>query len=167
MSNLARKIQETEARETHGVVIRAMGATFLVRTDLGDLDAKRAVSCLVAPELHDEVLVSVLGDGRAYVLAVLEREAGARTKLVFEGDVDLSVPRGKLDLRAAEGVAIASGKAVEVTSATMSLRALSGEVVMEALAQTGWLKIANGSCRPDLPNSVQFPTGWRGHWAFA
>lgn len=137
MSNLARKIQEREAQEVTGAVIRVTGAGLVVHTALGDLDAKRAVSCLVAPELYDEVLVSLLGDGRAYVLAILEREEGAASRLSFEGDVELQVSQGKLDLRASEGVHVASGKAVEVTSGELNVRAITGSMVLQTLSYLG------------------------------
>jgi hypothetical protein len=139
MSNLARKIHRDEGHEgvNAGVIVRVAQASFVVRTARGDLDARRAVSCVVAPELHDEVLVAEVGDGRAYVLAVLEREEGARARLVFEGDVDIEAPRGRVGMKAAGGVAITSGRSVDVTAGELNVSALGGNVVLQKLSYVG------------------------------
>ena len=63
----------------------------------GDVEVRRAASCLIAPRVGDEVLLQPLADGRLYVLAVLERESD-----VLELDVDraLCIRGGDLELDA-------------------------------------------------------------------
>lgn len=52
--------------------------------------ARRATSCLVAPEVGDRVLVAWSGD-ESYVLAVLERTERAPVRLVTRGNTELVV----------------------------------------------------------------------------
>jgi hypothetical protein len=139
MNNLARKIHRDEVYEAVGVVARAEGKRFVVRTQVGEIDARRAVSCLVEPEVDDEVVVSVLGDGRAYVLAVLERDAGARARVVFDGDVDLEIKQGRFDVKAARGVSMTSGKDMDLTAGELNIRALASKIVLQKLSYVGTL----------------------------
>jgi hypothetical protein len=56
----------------------------------GTLKARRATSCLVAPEQGDRVLVAWCGP-EAYVLAVLQRAEGAPVRWIARGDTELWV----------------------------------------------------------------------------
>lgn len=138
MKNLAKKLEVEDVYQAAGVIIReGAGHIFIVQTDAGDIEARRAVSCLVEPELHDEVLVSVLGDKRAYVLAVLEREEGKRARVTFEGDVDVELRSGKFGVKAAQGVSLTSGSELDLTAAELRVSALSGNVFLQKLSYVG------------------------------
>ncbi len=77
MLNAATKIDRDSATERVGWVIRVQqGKGALgISLDGGTIEAKRAMSCMLDPAVGDRVLVALIGDGSAYVLAVLEREA--------------------------------------------------------------------------------------------
>jgi hypothetical protein len=140
MNNLARKLHRGEVHEALGVILRIEGEGRLaIRTDEGELHARRAVSCVVAPELHDEVLVKIAGDGRAWVVAVLEREEGAKARMVFEGDVDLELPKGRLSMSAAKGIGLTAGKDVEVNAGELNVSAFAGSIVLQKLSYVGTL----------------------------
>jgi hypothetical protein len=137
MTSAARKIEPRFAYEEVARVVRVAGATCTVATEGGEYTARRAVSCLVQPEPDDEVLVAHSPDGDSYVLAILEREGGRESRLVFDGDVSVSAPNGRLAIAAAEGVEVASTKDVRVVSAGLQLTALTGRFFLDRLAFLG------------------------------
>jgi len=96
--------------------------------------AKRAVSCLVAPEVGDQVLVAV--SEPSFVLAVLEREHDA-VAISVPGDVRLEVPAGRFSVTAREGVDVISGEGLAMTAETMQLNAREGGMFFEALTYAG------------------------------
>lgn len=116
-------VQETGVVEEWGAGLAA------VRTPSGVCGARRAVSCLVEPEVGDRVLVATDEEGQAFVLAVLERRAGAALRLGAEADVTWHVPGGRFSVAAARGIdlvtageaAVAAG-ALKVTAADAKLR---------------------------------------------
>jgi hypothetical protein len=136
MNQLARQLS-TDVTQEQGLLLRREGDAFLVRTSSGDVRAKRATSCLVEPHAEDLVLIAAVPRGVCYVLAVLEREAGEPTRLVTEGDLEVSARNGRLSLGAERGVSLVSKTAVELVAARFSLKALEGSVVLEELALTG------------------------------
>lgn len=135
MSNLAEKLSHDTVFEAMGTVTRVEGPIYAVQIDGRELRARRALSCLVEPLLHDCVLVAAQGNV-AYVLAVLEREAGTTT-LKVDGDLDLSVPNGKLRIVGGEGIDVVSPKELNVLASTLAwhanqLKVTASEVVTVA-----------------------------------
>jgi hypothetical protein len=117
--------QETELTQEIGTVTAAEGSTFTVGAASGDHEARRAVSCLVAPEVGDEVLVVAAQDGRAYILAVLERREGAEVRLEADGDLAVRLRRGRFSVAAQEGIELATTG--EISQAASSLRVTAAE----------------------------------------
>lgn len=132
MDNLARKLElelelerweQGELVQQVGTVVRAEGVALRVRTETGEYGARRAVSCLVQPELDDEVLVACRASGACYVLAVLEREPGAATTLQVEGDLQVQVPAGSFGAdRRAGGRRQRGARAADLLGARHPLR---------------------------------------------
>ena len=85
--------------------------------------ARRATSCLVEPLVGDRVLVAEEGD-LAFLLAILEREAGAATSLSTAGDLEIA-PRGKFVVTAPAGVHLAT--AHDMTLSATKLEAVADE----------------------------------------
>ncbi|XXT22832.1 DUF3540 domain-containing protein [Sorangium sp. So ce429] len=131
--NLARQRVETFAIQEVGTVIGAVDRSLQVRVGSGDYAAKRAVSCLVEPELGDRVLVA-LHDAGCHVLAVLDREGDAPTRLVAEGDLELSAPAGRVTVTAGEGVRLVTP--AEATVAAGKVRVAAGEASLAIGAMT-------------------------------
>lgn len=127
----------TEVFQDLATVVRVEDTALIVRTELSECRARRAASCLLAPEEGDLVLLAQATDGRAYVLAVLERDESAAARLTFEGDLDIRLPRGRFAVAAQEGVEIFSGKDVSVVSGEVSVRATEGNVVLQSLSYLG------------------------------
>jgi hypothetical protein len=135
MRSLARKQgQRVLVTQELGTVARAGGAALVVRTDAGELQARRAKGCLLEPEAGDLVLVAVATDGRCYVLSVLEREAGAPASLVADGDLNIKLPAGRLGIAAQDGIGLVSAKEVSVVSAGLSVNAVDGDVALQRLS---------------------------------
>lgn len=141
MTNAAAKLdQDDVVFQCMGTIVRVEGPTFVVQTERGDLRARRAVSCLVEPLLHDYVLVggqTRAGGTRAdasrigpfaagararaaYVLAVLERES-PNAQLVCDGDLDVRLNNGKLRVAATEGMDVVTAKEVNMMASEVGI----------------------------------------------
>jgi hypothetical protein len=130
MDNLARNLHGGGAVQEVGSVLSGAEGELSVRTDSGDYRARRAHSCLVDPVAGDFVLVATLGDGRCFVLAVLEREAPGVT-LAIDGDLDVQLRSGSFKVAAQQGVSIASADDVSVVSGRIDVNAVEGSVVVQ------------------------------------
>lgn len=93
--------------------------------------ARRAVGCLVDPQVGDEVLVALLPDRRAYVLSVLERD-GAGVVIAVEGDCTMKAS-GTMSVVGAEGMEVLSGGDLDVVGGRFSVRALATSFAGESL----------------------------------
>lgn len=136
-ANLARKLDEVDAFQVMGKVLRAEGPVYVVRTDRGDFRARRATSCLVAPREADFVLIAGAPSGAAYVLAVLEREEGAGVEIVSDGDLSLEAPGGRVSIAAGEGIDLATARDVSVVSEGVNVHAEMGNIVLDKLSYLG------------------------------
>lgn len=125
-----------EPRQSYGSVIDVQGAELHVRTPQGDPlgeVARRAVSCLVAPMVGDQVLLTRLPDGRLFVLAVLEREAAQVTQIDAPDGLAFRVGRS-FEVVAAEGVALTTSGELSTHAASVRINALEGSVAVRRLA---------------------------------
>jgi hypothetical protein len=138
MRNLARK-QEPQryVYEDLGTVLRVEGADFVIATSSGEIRARRATSCLLQPAPGDLVLLALVGQSSSYVLAVLEREAGAPGDIVLEGDLNIKLKSGSLGVAAQEDVRLVSAKEVSVVSGAVRVNAVDGSVALERLSFLG------------------------------
>lgn len=91
-------------------VVGAMGSRFL----------PLAASCLLQPQVGDEVLVA-LGGVQAYILAVLER-SGPTAQVHLPGDTVLSTA-GSLSVQAGDGLRMQSPRAVVLQGSDLALQA--------------------------------------------
>jgi hypothetical protein len=116
-------------------VVRGTASGLLVELGSGQVLAKRAKSCLVAPDAGDRVLCAADGD-QIFVLAVLEGEAGAPTRMVAEGDLKVQAT-GSLGLGAGEQIEIAAAKEVGLFAGKLHVRAQAAAVAIEELGLVG------------------------------
>jgi hypothetical protein len=115
-----------------GTVLREQERRFLVRLEAGERWAFRAVSCLVRPAPGDEVLLTELADGRAFVLAVLARDRAQPTTLVAEGDLRIA-PTGTCALEPGQGVDVRTAGEVNVQAGSFTARAPEGRLMFDTL----------------------------------
>ncbi|WP_437321051.1 DUF3540 domain-containing protein [Sorangium sp. So ce385] len=118
----------------------------LIRVEIDDevLVARRAASCLLAPMAGDAVLVAQLDSGAAYVLAVLERDAGADHRVVLDGNATIEAPAGKVRVLAREGVELITESEISLVSGRTILHAADAAVSVERLG------IASGAVQAEL-----------------
>ncbi|WP_437290373.1 DUF3540 domain-containing protein [Sorangium sp. So ce406] len=133
---VARQIEPEAACQEVGRVVRAADGAFVVASGAAEIEARRAVSCMVEPETDDVVLVSVLPGRGAYILAVLERQ-GSDVSVVLEGDLHVKLPGGRFVLGAAEGMTFASAKEVGVVAGEVKINARLGSLFVESLSYLG------------------------------
>src|SRR5271166_5467761 len=95
---------EHVVHETGLVVALQEDGSVRVRTTSGEHEARRAVSCLVAAEVDDVVLLARTPLEGSFVLAVLRRDSDAATTIAVGGDLDVRLPSGRLRFAAQEGV---------------------------------------------------------------
>jgi hypothetical protein len=134
----AKKLANAGAYLETGRVERVVDDVIEVRLDGGTCRARRAKSCLVAPEIGDKVLYAVEDEG-AYVLAVLEGRDDAPTRIAVEGDLQLQSRGGRVLVGGREGIGLVSGREVSVTAGEVSVRAPKGSVAIEELGYLGRL----------------------------
>jgi hypothetical protein len=146
MNNTARKIPrdvvsrpelEHVIQETGRVLALLEDGTLRVRTTSGEHVARRAVSCLVAAQVDDVVLLARTPHEGGFVLAVLRREGEAATTIAVQGDLDVRLPSGRLSFAAQEGVDIRSARDVDITSSSVRVTAAEGHVVLQGLSFIG------------------------------
>lgn len=107
---------------------------YLVRGSGVPIAARRAASCLLAPEVGDRVLIAVSELGEAFVLAVLEQSSEV-TRLTVSGDLELRAR--SVSIAADEAVRIGSGDELQITAPKLALRTLEGTIFAEALTFLG------------------------------
>ncbi len=121
-----------------GRIAEIEGETSVVHTDAGTFHAKRAVGCLVDPEVGDKVLFGGSLSDRLYVLSVLERAGdGGATRIRVQGDLVMQVKDGRYIVTAAEGVDLASGQEITLTSREIRMRAAEGQAFFERFSYLG------------------------------
>jgi hypothetical protein len=139
MIKLASKETTFQAVQEHGRIVGIEDEFYRIETDSGPVSVKRAVSCLVKPEVDDTVLVSISNHGDGYVLAVLEREQTAKTTLSFDTDLDITTSGGRVAITAGKGVSLASGRDMNLISTDVNVHAAKGTVNIGNLSLLGTL----------------------------
>ncbi|WP_437809965.1 DUF3540 domain-containing protein [Sorangium sp. So ce1078] len=134
--NLARQPIETYAFHEVGTVVGALGRSLRVRTGSGEHEARRAISCLVEPELGDRVLLALHDEG-CHVLAVLEREGESPVRLTADGAIEVSAPSGHLTLAAEQGVRIVSPGETTIASGKVRVAANEASLAVGAVTYIG------------------------------
>ena len=118
------------ATQVYGEITSVEGGEYAVRTSGGIQVARRAVSCLVAPEIADRVLMAIGPGGEAFVLAVLERDHD-QVNIAPDGDLRIELAAGSFAVVAKEGVELVSAKGLGLTADEMRLHARQGGVFFD------------------------------------
>jgi hypothetical protein len=115
-------------------VVRVEGpALLLVTADGAQPAARRALSCLVAPQPGDRVLVATLPGEEHWVLAVLERRDPQPTRIEVDGDLELRAPHGSITAAAAKGVTVSTGAEAAVLAGSVRVVAQRGLAAFDEL----------------------------------
>ena len=147
MTNVALKLNKAEASYAVSTVVAVEEGQLIVRLGRGDRPAVRAASCLVAPEIGDEVALVITGEGRVFVIAVLVAASERGVDIAVEGDLriraegSLSLASKVMNLSAAEGSFVLAKLSVLATSLVASsdsvrVAARTFDGFVERLSQT-------------------------------
>jgi len=105
----------------------------IVQCDGREWTARRAASCLLAPEPGDTVLISGPDPARVYLIAVISQADPARGAVELEGEMLLRSRRAGVTVQAADGVRIEGRRSVSVETEALSLRAARAESTVGSL----------------------------------
>lgn len=137
---LAHKLNREDITLEQATVVSEKEGDWTVRLAGRHYSAKRAKSCLVAPNSNDEVLIAFGRGNQCFILAVLEGAdlaANPETKLLVDGDLQIHLGTGKLDIKAARGASITSGTELNLGAQKLSVRALQGTIFVDKLEHLG------------------------------
>jgi hypothetical protein len=138
MNNLARKLDnDALSHEIGRVTGLREGGRYGVVTEAGEYRAKRAVSCLLEPEIGDTVALLTTQAGACYVTAVLEREPEVTNRIVVEGDLEVQLSTGKLTFAAQESVNLLAAKEVSISAGALRVNAREGNLILERISLLG------------------------------
>jgi len=135
MQGLAENLDEGTVTQELGTVV-STGDELVIRARGGRYDARRALSCLVAPAVDDTVLVAVAPTGRAWILAVLERPDGAAPELAADGDLHVKVSDGRFRV-SADGVDLIAQQDMRVASRRLDLHTKEAAALFDKLTYLG------------------------------
>lgn len=132
INQLARRVEPVDAELTTARVTGTPEGGGLMLEQGGEVvEARRAESCLLAPEPGDEVLAAHTADGRVYVTAVLERPGDGQRCLEVPGDAAIRTPGGRLEVTARDGLNLRTPGEINLTSAGLNLTAAVGRVMVD------------------------------------
>lgn len=145
MQTSAKSIEPLQPGLAYGQVLAEDDGLFYVGTDGGTVRALAAAGCLLRPQPGDRVLITTDGDGESYILSVLKRAQGpaVRNRLVFDGQVDLEVNGGGLNLAADTDLSLAAGRKMALTSDKIAVHADQGEAAIGKLSLVSKVLQAN------------------------
>ena len=131
-----REQRDAIEHQTSGHVVAVAGSDIVTELDGRHVSARRAATCLLQPNVGDEVWVARLGDGRTYVLSILERSDTSSAELSIEGDISLEAPSGRLRMVASEGLEMVSPSAVSITTRRFELVARGPRLLVAGALET-------------------------------
>lgn len=137
MDNLARTPQDIIVDQQYATVINVQKDRYLVQTPTALIWARPAASCLIRPRTGDQVLVCRHSHGPDYILAVLETASKQDVQLEFDGNVKLSVPQGRLNIAARDGVDLATSGQLRTVAGNVRLNTMKGDLNIHDLAYQG------------------------------
>ena len=130
MDGTAKQLNTDSASIYRAEVKSILDGKYLLADRYGRIiKARKAVSCLTMPEVGDTALAVDAGGDGAFVLAILTRQRGTASTLTMEGDVQLSVPSGKLNITAGEGISIGTSNELSLIANKLGL---TGETLLAA-----------------------------------
>lgn len=109
---------------------------FIVLTDRGIVSVSVAFSCLVNPEVGDQVLMNSTATD-SHILAILARPTGDDMDLCFPGNAVLESRLGQINVRAGKGMKLTTAEDIQLTSTALNLTAVDANVYTAHLNISG------------------------------
>lgn len=117
----------TSSSHCVGIVSAAADGRYTVTSGAAVLHARRAVSCLLEPEVGDSVACLQVAPDENWILAILTREEGVTSRLCCEGSAEWHVA-GTLSVRA---------ERLDLDGTTVGVRSETLEVTTEQAVAVG------------------------------
>lgn len=137
--SLQHTVQAQESLPTtlqEAIVIGGGNNNWIIQSDTGTYNAKKAVSCLVCPEIGDKVLTVSLASGTSNILAILERKQSQTTHLKFDGDVDISSSKS-IRMVANERIDALSADKMNFDSNELNIHSNKSSLLFDKLSLSG------------------------------
>ena len=126
-----------EASLQHARLVMSDGKRYAALTRQGTQWVTPAAGCLLQPAIGDLALVSLM-DGQGYILTVLERGApDTPAEVALPGDLQLSLPHGRLALTTAHGIALDAGSTLDVAAQRLTAALQGVDIACQTLNLTG------------------------------
>lgn len=112
-----------------GTVKGKSGSFFVLETQEGLINARKAFSCIVEPEPGDKVLVNI-SERECYILSILERpfEHGQNLSLEFPADAKFKAPNGQIDIISSKDLNILSAGKTDLFSSKLNISSMDAEM---------------------------------------
>lgn len=153
IDNTMRQPEDTvssAATLAHARLVMSDGNRYAALTNGGTRWMTPAAGCLLRPAVGDWVLVSISGD-RGFILTVLERAApDTPAEISAPGDLQLSLPQGRLMLNASQGIGIDAGDSLDVAAGQLSATLQSAAIACHTLQVTGHATVSQWETRCTL-----------------
>lgn len=120
-----------------GTVIETDRGGLLIRAESGVFRARRALACLIEPEIKDRVLLVGSSEDQVFVLSVLDRPGDSAVRLAVPGDLTVGLQNGCFNVVATQGVNLVSAKDMKLTAGEFSVHARRGRVFFDQLTYLG------------------------------
>jgi hypothetical protein len=133
MLSFAKKQEVIQPSMEYGRVTGVEKGFYSVAGSFGEYRAEKAVSCLIAPHIGDEVLAAVNGGSDCFILSVLKRREGENSanELLFSGPVRMHIQDGGFDLSATEAVSLSTGTQLAMAAPKLTVHAVSAQATIE------------------------------------
>ena len=142
-----------QASLQHARLVMSDGKRYAALTPQGAQWVTPAAGCLLQPAIGDLALVSLMG-GQGYIVTVLERGApDTPAEVALPGDLQLSLPHGRLALTAAHGVSVDAGPALDIAARQLTAALQAADLACQTLKLTGDEALTQWNTRTDVSGS--------------
>lgn len=119
-----------------GTVLDATGSRLQIETELGTVEARRAASCLIAPQAGDAVLVSGASRNAAWIIAVLETAGDAGQRLQLSGNTSIEID-GELRISSTARLEMRTPDTATLACTQLEMQASKARLVFGELSAIG------------------------------
>ena len=99
--------------------------------------AKRAFSCMIQPELHDQVLLEGDRDSGMYITAILQRSSDTVPTIDLPSGLNIEAQGSRLRLTSEEGIELSTHQTMRMDAQRLVLRSDEGDVLIKRLSLLG------------------------------
>ena len=137
----AEKITSINRKQTseieYGTIQGVDEDSFVIQSQAGIFNARRAFSCVVNPEVGDKVMYSGDGTSQYFILAIIERPVQQAATLSFQGDIVIKSEQGEVSVVGQKGIQMVATESIDMLSNNVNVIAKKGLVNIDDVMFTG------------------------------